>query len=245
MFAQDLVTCTAMTADGREITGRGSLELMNVAFEELAERGVVRISSAPTPRFPEMDDRGVVRQKVHLWHFRPEEVRITRVVAVKNYLPSTTDGHIPSPEGQDVDPSVLLGQTAIPPGEGLMISVELDTRQERVSRVDYYIEGVSAEGMPAHGNFSVMKPPDAPTKENSQPVSAYMAAKIQRAQQLLGQQYVTDEDIWALERDHQMDDIKQEDYPDTGDEPEPQRPPEGPTQSGWPQGTPPPNLQHH
>jgi hypothetical protein len=247
MFSQDLITCTAMTADGVEITGRGSLQLMNVAFEELAERGVVRISSAMTPRFPEMDDRGVVRQKVHLWHFRPEAVQITRIVAVKNYLPSKTDGHTPEPHGEDLDPSVVLGgATSIPPGEGLMTQVELDPRGEALSRIDFYIEGVSAEGMPAHGNFSVMRPPDRPTKDNSEPVvSEYMKAKIQRAQELLGQAYVTDEDIWMLERDGQMDDIKPEDYPQTGDEPEPTRPPEGPTSTGWPQGTPPPNLEHH
>lgn len=89
-------------------------------------------------------------------------------------------------------------------------AIRFDTHQERdVYGIEYYVEGVTDDGWPASGNFAIMQPPRPPTPENHTPViDPVLEAKILRARELLGKPYVTDEDIWRLEREGLMTDLQ-------------------------------------
>jgi hypothetical protein len=133
-----------------------------------------------------------------------------------------------------------MGSSIIPPGKGLEFELKLDTRQEpNVFSMEYAIEGKDSEGLPVRGTFSAMRPPPRPTKENSNPVvDPLLKAKIIAARKILNRPYVTDEDLWALERQGKFAEINAK-YaaeqgsvrPDDGREPtkDPGPPPEGPT----------------
>jgi hypothetical protein len=90
--------------------------------------------------------------------------------------------------------------------------VSLDTSAEPdVVSLTYALEGTSADGHRARGTFSIMRPPPRPTKENSAQVTdPVLLAKIKRARELLNQPYVTDEDLWRLEREGRLADLKVE-----------------------------------
>jgi hypothetical protein len=96
----------------------------------------------------------------------------------------------------------VLGTDVIGPGQKIEIEAALDTREERgIAYVSYQLRGRSRDGWPAHGDFSIMRPPDLPTRERNQPVTdPLLAAKILEAQRILGQEYVSQEDLWRLER---------------------------------------------
>ena len=66
----------------------------------------------------------------------------------------------------------------------------------------YRVIGRTDDGYLASGQFSVMRPAEAPTPEKSdfRVQDPQMIAKILAAQRLLGQKSVTDEDIWRLQR---------------------------------------------
>ncbi len=228
LYAQLLVKCEAIAADGETVVGRTAVQLLNPAFEEWSVKRLVRLSALMNPRFPELGPTGVVEQEVRIWHHRREPVRLTRVLVVMNPLP-TSPSAARGPIVQEATPVSVLGTDVVPPGAGIRQKMRLDTTMfPELYSVDYLIEGVSAEGAQAHGNFSVMRPPPRPTRDNSQPVlSAYMRAKILRARELLGKEFVTDEDIWTLEREGKMADLREQDFPPPPPEPEPVRPPPG------------------
>jgi hypothetical protein len=228
LYSHFVVTCEAFAADGERVVGRKSVQLLNPAFEELTTKQLVRLSTMMTPRFPEVDERGRVTQTVRVWHHRPDAVRLTRLVVVTNYLPDPDSGTRRAPTSEVVDPRRLLGADRVPPA-GITATLTLDPVIDGdVFSRDVQIEGVSTEGWTAHGNFSLMRPPPRPTRENSRPVlSKYVEAKILRAIELTGKPYVTDEDIWSLEQQGLMDDLRPEDFPPPEPEPEPDRPPAG------------------
>jgi len=103
-----------------------------------------------------------------------------------------------------------LPVSEIPEGPGTEVKVTFDTRAEPdVFAITYSLEGTSADGHPARGTFSIMRPPPRPTKENSKPVEdPVLLAKIKRARELLHQEFVTDEDIFRLEREGRFADLK-------------------------------------
>jgi hypothetical protein len=69
----------------------------------------------------------------------------------------------------------------------------------------FRVEGTSADGKTAIGEFSVMKPPPKPTRENSTPITdPKLLAKLQKALQILGTDTVSQEDIWRLEREGKL-----------------------------------------
>jgi hypothetical protein len=56
-----------------------------------------------------------------------------------------------------------------------------------------------------------MRPPPKPTKQNSNPIAdPVLLAKVKRARELLQQEFVTDEDIFRLEREGKFADLKVE-----------------------------------
>jgi hypothetical protein len=210
-FVSDyLVEVEVRSESGDKLVGRAALELLNTIFENYAQRGIVTIMATPTPRFPELGSDGRVHQSFRLWHHRDAPVRIKKLFAVRHYI-ETSDNSPP----ESVDVGSTLGSGEIPPGHGADVDIVLDTQSEPdVFTITYSLEGETAEGAPARGSFSLMRPPPKPTKESSTPVlDPGMVAKIQRARKLLGQEFVTDEDIWRLEREGKMDDLKVEPSP--------------------------------
>jgi hypothetical protein len=95
-----------------------------------------------------------------------------------------------------------VGTSIIPPGKGIEFEAKLDTSTDPdVFSVEYTLEGKDSEGLPVRGAFSVMRPPPKPTKEKSDPVlDPMLKEKILAARKILNKPYVTDEDLWALER---------------------------------------------
>jgi hypothetical protein len=218
------------------VLGRSTLQLLNPAFEDLATKGVVTLMVQLTPRFPELGSDGVVRQKVRLFHNRDRPVFIHNIVLFRHLMNPTGA----SPQ-QVVDASSLLGTSIIPPGRGIEFEVKLDTHADPdVFSLEHYLEGKDSEGLPARGAFSVMRPPPKPTKEKNNPVSdPVLKAKIMAARKLLNRPYVTDEDLWALERQGKFAEINarfqnEQASAQPDDKPakptkDPGPPPEGPT----------------
>ncbi|WP_225413880.1 PKD domain-containing protein [Stigmatella hybrida] len=206
MFSHLLVEVKVRGDAGEPVVGRTALQLVNPAFEDLATKGVVTLLVQLTPRFPELGSDGVVRQKVRLFHHQDRPVFIHNAVRFRHRRAAPTE-----PGGQQVvDPSALLGSSTIPPGKGLEFEIKLDTRKEPdVFSVEHYVEGKDSEGRPARGAFSVMRPPPRPTKDNSHPVEdPLLKAKILAARKLLNRPYVTDEDLWQLQRQGKFADLE-------------------------------------
>ncbi|WP_437538884.1 hypothetical protein WME79_22615 [Sorangium sp. So ce726] len=200
LVSEFLIRVEVQGEAGEKLTGRALLQIPNMMFQDLAERGIVTIAATPTPRFPRQDGDGVVRQTFRLWHHSDAPVRIDAVTAVRHHAGASSA----SPHEK-----ASLGLVEIPPGQGVDVEVRLDTvREPDVFTITYILEGETAEGHAARGTFSLMKPPPAPTKESSTPVTEpVLLAKIKRARALLAQEFVTDEDIWRLEREGKMADL--------------------------------------
>jgi len=202
LYASLAIRVEAIDAAGARVAGRHTIVIQNRPFANLAFAGTVTLSVRLTPRFPERGPDGRVRGRVRLWHHRPDPVTIERVVARRNY-------HDQRPyQERPVDVEALLGTRTIPPA-GIEIAVELDTAAEPdLFSIDYWLEGTSAEGLPVRGFFPVMTPPKLPTADDHQPVrDPALGARIRRARELLGKDYVTDEDLWALDRRGAFDDL--------------------------------------
>jgi hypothetical protein len=192
-----LITCSALGQDGERVQGRTALELHNLAFESFAYKGVVKILVAPEPLFPTLGSDGVVRQRFRLWHPYDHPIRIERLRRSKQII--GVAGRPP-----ETLPASTLGIGSIAPGETVETKpLALDTRAEPdVFSLEYLIEGTTEDGWPATGNLALMRPPALPTKDSGAPpvTDPLLKAKILRARELLGQAYVTDEDIWRLDR---------------------------------------------
>lgn len=219
-FSQLLIGCEAVAADGETVRGRLSVELSNPSFEHLNYKGIVTLLVIREPRFPEMDGRGVVAQGFHVWHHHPQPVIIRRVLREDHLANGATRGP------RDVPVTPVLGATDIP-REGIDVALALDTVADPDTvQQTYTLLGESVDGYPVHGVLTVMRPPPKPTKQNSRPVTdKYLQAKILRAREILGQAYVTDEDILRLEKQGAFDDLRPEDFPEPEPEPEPEPPP--------------------
>jgi hypothetical protein len=205
MYLQHLVLVDVFDAKGRKLTGRSSMQVLNTSFENFDKKGVVTLLARGTPRFPELGEDGVVRQTFRLYHQWKGLVRLERVTALRARVPEV--GAPPLPEEAA---EVSLGVDVIPEGQGVEVTVSLDTKAEpEVSVITYSLEGNTLDGHPARGTFSVMRPPPRPTKENSKPITdPVLMAKVKKARELLGQPFVTDEDLWRLEREGRFDDLK-------------------------------------
>lgn len=186
-------------AKGDKLSGRTTVPLVNPAFEAFARKGVVQVLVSLEPRFPELDSEGRVVQQVRLWHTRPESVTIEKAFGVE-YFESGAGQSQP----EAIDPTSLLGTTTIPPGKrGIVATLTFDTEAKPgIFSITYQLSGKSADGHPAMGSFSIMKPPARPTRDNSDPVvDPKKESKILAAREMLHQDVVTDEDLWRLERE--------------------------------------------
>ncbi|WP_257460005.1 hypothetical protein [Archangium lipolyticum] len=205
MYTQHLIRVDVFDASGHKVTGRSSLQLLNTSFENFDKKGIVTLLAAGTPRFPVLDPDGVVRQTFRLYHRFRGPVRLTKVTTIRAFR--GTDEGPPPPEQVDV---ASLPISEVPEGQGSEVKVSFDTNAEpEVFAITYSLEGLSADGHPARGTFSVMRPPPKPTKENSTRISdPALLAKVKRARELLKQEYVTDEDILRLDREGKFADLK-------------------------------------
>ena len=194
LYSHFLVRAEAYGPGGDSVSGRTSVALHNTAFTNLVYAGVVTLMADLRPRFPELDEDGVVRQSVHLWHHHPNPVRVEHVHARHNF------GDERASTVTEVNIAELLG-TRIIPAVGITIRARLDTRREPgVISVDYEIAGKTADGIPAAGGFSIMVPPTPPSANDSMPVyDPLQRAKIRHAMTLLGKKYVTQAEIQTLE----------------------------------------------
>jgi hypothetical protein len=240
MFSHLLIEVKIHGETGEPLVGRTSMQLLNPAYEDLSTKGVVTLLVQLTPRFPELGSDGVVRQKVRLFHHRDRPVFIHNAVLFRHKV---TPGE---PVAQQVvDPSGLLGTSVIPPGKGIEFEARLDTRKDGdVFSLEHYVEGKDSEGLTARGSFSVMRPPKLPTKENSMPVQdPLLKEKILAARKILNRPYVTDEDIWALQRQGKFAELEAKYQAAQGQKPpavdprdrvskDPGPPPEGPSTPG-------------
>ncbi len=200
-YAQLLIAVEAVGVDGDRVLGRRSLQLVNSSFEHMAYRGVVLLRKSLEPRFPVLGDDGFVEQEIRLWHDYDQPVRVTRLL--RRYHP--VGGATPAPPEQTSATNVL-GTDRIPPS-GIAATVRFNAaRRTDVFSIEYVVEGVTADGIPAFGAFSVMRPPPVPTADNSTPVTDPMLkAKIVRAREVLGTDVVSQEDLWALEQSGAFD----------------------------------------
>jgi hypothetical protein len=204
LYAQLLVSCEAIGADGERVAGRTSLQLLNPSFEHLAYRGMVLLYAIMTPRFPTLDKDGRVRQSVHVWHRYKEPVVLGHVLRYAHSVDGATTA-----DPVEVDPVGLFGTSAIGPG-GVDAKLELDAAAGIFSH-EITLEGRTTDGLPAMGAFSIMRPPDRPTRENSTPVvDPLLKAKILRARERLHQEFVNDEDLIRLGEQGAFDDLVKE-----------------------------------
>jgi hypothetical protein len=206
MYHQYLVSVEAVAANGERVKGRQGLQVINSAYENLVFRGIVTVLAEGTPRFPVLGEDGVVRQRFQLFHYSKGPVQITKVTAITTFraVPGQSE---PAQEESLETNELALG--VIPSGKGAEVEVKLDTKAHpNTALITYELEGKSAEGRPVRGAFSVMRPPEPPTKEKHVPVTdPQLIAKIKRAQQLLKQQLVTGEDLMRLEAEGKFDDL--------------------------------------
>lgn len=193
-----LVTATAVATNGTRVVARRELVFRNQAFEMVSQRGMVLIESRLTPRFAERDADGVVHQKVAVWQRYKQPVEVTEVVRTRY-----AEGEALSRE--TLNPSDVLGSTTLRPGTPIEIERALDANVDpRLTFETFTINGRSADGLPASGEFSIMVPPKLPDTLAEMPdrvEDPLLAAKIVRAQQVLGKRFVTDEELYRLERE--------------------------------------------
>ncbi|HMI85463.1 MAG TPA: hypothetical protein VK550_15310 [Polyangiaceae bacterium] len=201
LYSHFLVMVEVLGEDGRALQGRHAIELLNPAFEAFAYKGTILLFADLIPRFPQLSASGVVDQGIRIWHTRPEVIAISKVTVTTRRL----DGQRSPPAFPPV--GSVLGATVVPPGRGIELHAVLDPRAEpdTLSR-DYFLEGQTLDGHPVRGAFSVMKPPALPSKERHDAISdPVLLAKVKIAREVLHRDYVTDEDIWRLERAGQFD----------------------------------------
>jgi PKD domain len=204
LFESYLVTVTAVDAAGHRVVGRAGLELPSQYFHNLEVAHVVTLMERMTPRLPQLDPDGVVRQSYRLWHYDPEPIRVTALYRRQIEVADMEQNFSPTappkvPEEVHVDPAKVLGTTVIPPS-GIEFRLSIDTRTSNVAAQTYRVVGVTRSGMPVIGSFSLMRPPPMPTRERHMPVEdPVMQEKIARAMQLTGKPFVTADDMQRLE----------------------------------------------
>ena len=159
LYAYYVIGVDVRGAQGEHESGRTTLALINPAFEELKTKGRVVIMASLDSRFPQLGSDGKVTQHVRLWHAQPGPVTVEHAAMTKYFVGASGETN---PE--EVDVAAVLGTTTIPAGhEGITTTVVLDTQAEPDTfAITYALTGTSAEGYPAAGSFSVMKPPARP-----------------------------------------------------------------------------------
>jgi hypothetical protein len=204
MESSFLIACEAESADGEKLLGRTLVPLPNPAYESFARKKMVRLFFHFEPPFPELSASGIVKQRVRIWHARPDPVEITKVVMQRQGLSGRG-----RPSAEEVDVWQTLGNTTIPPGHGLDLDLTLDTKVDQVFGKTYFLEGKSQEGFRASGSMSLMRPPAPPTRDRHTPVNdPFLMAEIRTAERILGKDVVTHEELTRLRLEGRLTEAK-------------------------------------
>jgi len=202
--------------DGDVADGRYPLTLRNHYFTQKQVKHIVGLVITLEPRYPEYAADGSVKQTVHVWHHEPTPLKIASV----HYTDYTKMG---DDLGEtSVTPHALLGVDAIPP-QGVTFPVELSpTDADYVLQRRYVIEGKTDDGLPVFGTFSLMTPPKIDPRTSQRVVDPILKERILAAQQLLGKQQVTEEDMQRLVEQGKLDpytppDPREKDAPRSAD----------------------------
>lgn len=209
LYSNFLVSVEIEGRSTERLRGRHALQLMNSVFEAREAKGIVVLLSDASPRFPEVSSEGYVRQRFRLWHLQDGPVMISAVTARYEHQRPEQSGV------RSLEPGRFIPGGQILPGRKVEVAVEFDSRKEPdLLAVHYELSGESEDGLPVRGTFSLMRPTPEPTPESGTPVlDPVLMAKIRRAQQLLGQRFVTDEDLFSLERAGKFADLRVEARP--------------------------------
>jgi hypothetical protein len=202
-FTDLLVKVKALDGGGQSVEGRFALQIRNVAFHT-RQRGVATIFAEPSPRFPAAGPDGIVRQKFRLWHAEDAPVQITGATLARLFLPASPGSPPPPPDPVAVDHALF--PSGIPAGEAREQAMEYDFGADpAVYAVVYELQGISAAGMPARGEITMLRPQLRPTRENSVSIDdPAMIQKIRRAMAILNQPTVSQEDLSRLEREGKL-----------------------------------------
>ena len=200
-----LVSCEAEAANGERVLGRETLALRNDAYDNLRRLATVTLEF-DKPRFPQVNGAGVVEMPVRVWHRYPEAVTITELHELRVDRESAPGAGDAKQQERTIAVDTILPASRISPS-GSTFTARLDTKADpKLAYVTYRFVGTTDNGLAVAGELSVMRPTDLPTRDHHIPVTdGKLAAKIVAAQRILGQQYVTDEDIWRLEREGKLD----------------------------------------
>jgi hypothetical protein len=167
---------------------------MNSEYENLKYKRILVLSFRLNPRFPTIDGSGVVEQRIRVWHNYHWPVKLRRVLAIgRTEKEGAEDAH-------EIDPADLFG-TSVVTQSGVEASIRFDTRKDKkITMIDYIVSGETEDGVASELRFSIMKPPDLPTREDSVRVTdPLLHAKIVKAREILHQEFVTDDDLFRLE----------------------------------------------
>ncbi len=205
-----LIQVTAMLPGGEKVLGR---QLLVLPVPQFDNDGQVRLIAKLTPRFPTLNERGVVEQGVRLFHLESRPVLIERVLESREYavdgpLDENADSPGESPEN-DVNLTEILPEPTIPPGRGVELQLRFDARAEPdTAFIRYSFHGRSEDGRPVHGEVAVMRPPRPPTPSEHIPVEdRALIERIERAQKLLGRPTVTETELRRLEAEGAFEDL--------------------------------------
>ena len=199
-WAQLLAEVEVEGEDGERVKGRLALQLPNPAFDA-RRRGVVALFAQPSPRFPaERGPDHLVEQGFRLWHAEDRPVQLTRVIVRRL---RRGDGAGRAAAVTEVSPASVLGAAQVPPGRGVEIRLAHAFGDDPELRgIVWELEGIGADGTPARGELTLLRPPPRPTAADSRPVTdPARQARIRAALRLLGKDTVSEEELWQLERE--------------------------------------------
>jgi len=204
-----LVHVRAVDAQGMELVGRTGLELRNPAFEALSIKHAIVLSTELNPRFPALASDGKVTERVRVHHAYDKPVTIEKVI-LQRYR-QTPEGR-EEVQASELRPAQVLATNVIPPGSGVEAVATLDVDADRdVSFLTFELRGRSADGLPAWGQFSVMRPPALIRPDERRPIAdARLKAKILATRALLKQDVVTQDDIDRLQREGAFEHLAEE-----------------------------------
>jgi hypothetical protein len=204
-FSDLLVTVKALDGGGQSVEGRFPLHIRNIAFDT-RRRGIATLFTEPAPRFPAIGADGVVRQKFRIWHAEDVPVQITGATMSRLFLPEAPGAAPARPETVAADHTRLLRHTEVPPRTAREEEFEVDFgAAPTVYAITFELQGITATGMNARGQLTILRPAPRPTRENSVPIQdPAMILKIRRAMAILKQETVSQEDLWRLEREGKL-----------------------------------------
>ncbi len=199
-----LVRVEAVLADGSRVAGHQALELANHAYASLHDRDLVRLEGRFRTRFAERRPGGALEQVLTISHIADRPVAVTEVIARESYR----DGRGVLEHAVPVKD--VLGAPEVPAGRGLETTLRIAADADpALLFVTYLLRGQAADGKPALGSLTIMRPTPIPTADQHVAVTdPQLVRKIEAARKILGKPFVTGEEIARLEREGAFDTLE-------------------------------------